>query len=93
MIAIFIYRFYLVYYSFIVTINLLTIILAVTPSTKISCDDSLFSKQFKFKKNKGIELNLTLGFHWFIVSGVDIMQSIIILISSHYIIEFLRKKR
>eukprot|EP00347_Sterkiella_histriomuscorum_P021545 403333601 len=47
-----------------------------------------YIQQFKIK-----DINSFTGFHWFVVSGVDILQSILILISSHYIIKSLRKTR
>ena len=33
------------------------------------------------------------SYHWFIVCGVDIIQSIIILVSSYFIIDFLKQRK
>jgi hypothetical protein len=64
-----------VYYGFIVTLNIVTIILAVIPQTQLSCNSTMFS------------------YHWFIVCGIDILQSILILISSYFIMDFLKKRK
>lgn len=63
--------FYIVYYSIIVSMNVSMLILSILPATRESCDQDVFCKGWLF-------LIFFLAFQLYVVSGVDMIQSILI---------------